>query len=151
MNCLYCGKVTSNPKFCSRSCAASYNNKKYPKRKPEGSCAVCGEAINSSRKYCKNCRPSIFKNTIRDLKSSGNAVTSSYTYIRTQARKRYLASDKPKQCLVCGYDLHFDVCHIKPISSFVLDTHISEVNDLSNLVALCKNHHWELDNGYLKL
>jgi predicted restriction endonuclease len=28
---------------------------------------------------------------------------------------------------------------------------LSEVNDLSNLVYLCPNHHWELDNGIIKL
>lgn len=28
---------------------------------------------------------------------------------------------------------------------------ISDVNDPSNLVALCKNHHWEFDNGHLSL
>lgn len=26
-NCKYCGNKTNNPKFCNKSCAASYNNK----------------------------------------------------------------------------------------------------------------------------
>ena len=29
VKCLFCGNETSNPKFCGRSCAASYNNKKF--------------------------------------------------------------------------------------------------------------------------
>lgn len=32
MQCLWCGKETKNPKFCSRSCSASYNNHHNPKR-----------------------------------------------------------------------------------------------------------------------
>ena len=26
---------------------------------------------------------------------------------------------------------------------------LTEINNIDNLVALCKTHHWELDNGYL--
>lgn len=37
-NCEHCGKLTKNPRFCDRSCAASFNNAKAPKRKPEHSC-----------------------------------------------------------------------------------------------------------------
>lgn len=40
--------------FCSRSCAASVNNSKAPKRKLEGRCFVCSESISSSLKYCSN-------------------------------------------------------------------------------------------------
>jgi predicted restriction endonuclease len=71
--------------------------------------------------------------------------------IRELARNIYRQSDKPKQCLICGYYLHYEVCHIKSISDFSPDTPISIVNDLSNLIALCPNHHWELDNGHLTL
>jgi predicted nucleic acid-binding Zn ribbon protein len=53
--CAVCAKKTSNPKFCSRSCAAIFNNKKNPKRKPEGNCHECGIAISRSRKRCKDC------------------------------------------------------------------------------------------------
>lgn len=45
--------------------------------------------------------------------------------------------------------MHFDVCHIKPIGSFDDDTLVAEINDLTNLVPLCKNHHWEMDHGLL--
>jgi 5-methylcytosine-specific restriction endonuclease McrA len=71
--------------------------------------------------------------------------------IRELARLAYKRSDKPKQCVVCGYQLHYEICHVIPISDFSIDTSISVVNALSNLIALCPNHHWELDNGYLTL
>lgn len=54
MNCTYCGKSTSS-KFCSRSCAASYNNKAYPKRKKTKKCKICGNLIYATRTHCKNC------------------------------------------------------------------------------------------------
>ena len=53
IKCLLCKKDTSNPKFCSRSCAASYNNKKDPKRKPEHKCLDCGKPITANRARCK--------------------------------------------------------------------------------------------------
>ena len=56
-----------------------------------------------------------------------------------------------KICKQCGYSTHVDLCHIKSIGSFDKNTKVSEINSLSNLVYLCKNHHWELDNNILKL
>lgn len=32
MRCQNCGTETANPKFCSRSCAAQFNNRQFPKR-----------------------------------------------------------------------------------------------------------------------
>lgn len=33
--CLNCSEKTNNPKFCSSSCSASYNNIAFPKKKPK--------------------------------------------------------------------------------------------------------------------
>lgn len=55
--CKNCGEETTNPKFCNRSCAAIYNNKKYPKRHPEGKCKTCGKPISTQNRYCNNCSP----------------------------------------------------------------------------------------------
>lgn len=55
--CRNCGEETSNPKFCNRSCAAIYNNKKYPKRHPEGKCKTCGKPISTQNRYCSSCSP----------------------------------------------------------------------------------------------
>ena len=161
MECKQCGTHTNNPSFCSRSCAATYNNKLFPKRVPESICQMCGKSITRKRTYCRLCWQKIQdqrsilkweKCTLKEMKGVGNANAGSrYPYIRALARKKYLLSDKPKHCIICGYDKHFDVAHVKAVNSFSLDATISEINDLSNLVALCKNHHWELDHGYLKL
>lgn len=148
--CQNCGEPTTNKKFCSRSCATSFNNRANPKRKPEHKCAECGKPITANRVYCKDCSPrqrdwsSVTIGELQDLASYQISAR-----IRELARKTYRSSDSPKCCVVCGYDNHYEVCHRKPISSFDASTPVSVVNDLNNLVALCPNHHWELDNGIL--
>lgn len=43
------------------------------------------------------------------------------------------------------------MCHIRAVSDFSDDALISEINDISNLIALCPNHHYEYDAGILDL
>jgi predicted nucleic acid-binding Zn ribbon protein len=59
--CLNCGKIFSSlikkkRKFCSQSCGAEYNNKKYPKRANINklkNCLYCGKSLNSHQiKFC---------------------------------------------------------------------------------------------------
>ena len=48
-NCLNCGNpiIKKENKFCNSSCAASYNNKKSPKREKKiRICLNCGKEIN---------------------------------------------------------------------------------------------------------
>ncbi|MBD2182823.1 HNH endonuclease [Planktothrix sp. FACHB-1355] len=153
MKCKRCGKETTNPAFCSRSCAAAFNNRKYPKRsKQQKHCKHCGISIISGRSTCDACNPfyvdwSII--TLRDVK--GKALYQHSARVRQVARSVYRQSDKAKKCIVCGYERYYEVCHRKPIKDFPDDTPISVINDIDNLVALCPNHHWEFDNGLLTL
>lgn len=59
--CLVCGKETINPRFCSRSCAATYNNKKTPKRQPEGHCERCGCSLITVKRFCDTCKAIVDK------------------------------------------------------------------------------------------
>lgn len=54
-------------------------------------------------------------------------------------------------CNVCGYKLHVELAHIKPLKDFDLKSKLSDINDESNNLALCPNHHWEFDNNLLEL
>ena len=166
MNCITCQKSTSNPKFCSRSCAAIFNNKKFPKRKifhftKEVICIKCQSIFIvhkekwgtfQSRKYCTDCSPYFPRQdwtTATKATFVGLVPYQVHSKIRQYARKAYQQSNLPKQCFVCGYSLHYEVCHKQSISSFSSSILVSEINSLTNLVALCPTHHWELDAGLL--
>lgn len=71
--------------------------------------------------------------------------------IQKSAKQTYDSSDKPKECIICGYDKHYEVAHIKAVSEFDANSLISEINDINNLIALCPNHHWEYDNADLDI
>lgn len=152
-NCLTCNTPTSNPKYCSRSCSAVASNKAVPRRKPEGNCVTCLEPIKSSRTYCKLCfqQTQIDWSAVSYADISGKRAYQKHSRIRDLARRAIKQSGQSMTCVVCGYDKHVEVCHIKAISKYSIDTKISEINHPDNLVLLCPNHHWELDYGDLVL
>lgn len=76
---------------------------------------------------------------------------SARSLIRRYAQQSYIDSGNEMKCAVCGYDKHVEIAHIKAVSEFSDDTTIKEINSIDNLIALCPNHHWEYDNGVLKL
>ena len=76
---------------------------------------------------------------------------SARSSIRKAAERIFKESKVPFKCAICGYDKHIEIAHIKAVSDFDDSTKISEINSIDNLIALCPNHHWEYDNGILKL
>lgn len=66
--------------------------------------------------------------------------------LRSHARTAYKG---PKYCEACGYDLHYDVSHIRAIADFPSTATLGEVNHPDNLIALDKRCHWEFDHGHL--
>jgi hypothetical protein len=139
--------------FCSRSCSATFNNKEHPKRQKTKACCKCKKLIRSDSKYCGLCYQKAHYLSGKTLKQAtqNRKDNNRYSAIRKLSRKVYLESGRPKCCEVCGYDKHIEICHIRDIASFSKDTLVSEINELANLAALCRNHHWELDKGLLKL
>lgn len=159
ITCYNCGKVAqkkpteikrnkSGKMYCSRSCSATVNNRQHPKRKMEGLCK-CGKPTNKYLTYCSSCFTVclIDEKTYGELK--GETKYQKNSRIRAHARKKYLRSTLPKCCILCNYETHINICHIKDISSFPDSSLIKEINDLNNLIALCKNHHWEFDNDLM--
>jgi len=204
--CRNCGimiivKVKQKPaeakkkRFCSRSCAAKYNNRGVDRwqakpsstrtREPYGVCSVCGVTIEYTqtkdgryykKKYCDSCRvrPSTTEASLRKshktrvkkyglndwsninemtkqevLDKCGNTWTMKCNITR-YARKTYRNANKPQKCKICGYNKHVNVCHIKGIGTFSMDSLVGEINALDNLIALCPNHHWEFDHKEIK-
>ena len=156
--CLQCGKETSNPKFCSSSCAAKYNNpiKLYKnKKKYSHYCKKCGKFLcensrNDSPNFCDSCNSNRVNwdlITLEEIHKKRKYQNNSR--IRDLAKKKTKNIKRFQSCANCGYDKHVEVCHIKAIKSFPLTALVSEINDLNNLVGLCPNCHWEFDNNIL--
>ena len=85
-----------------------------------------------------------------ELFSKRSNWQSARSDIQRIARKIYFENNPHPCCVVCGYNKQIEVAHIKAVSEFEDTVTISEINNINNLVALCPNHHWEFDNGYLK-
>jgi len=157
-------------KFCNHKCAAMANNvkrglKSNPKFKK---CKMCGcemvlkrKTSNqgySKKKYCESCLSEVkAKNMGADnyiANMTKKQVMDRYdryyigrNAIRKHANKIfYGCSESDKKCKICGYNKYIDVCHIKDVKDFNDEALIVEINDIDNLVALCPNHHVELDN-----
>lgn len=126
-------------KFCSSSCAATYNNKKY-KRKYEllVSCKNCDKEITNyrgKRKYCNgNCRGSFEKKQKFDLIKNGNIKLDSNWY------KRYLIETVGERCMECGWCEINKTSNKIPIELEHIDGD-SRNNKLENLKLLCPNCH----------
>lgn len=161
--CPTCQKETSNPKFCSRSCAAVFTNKASPKRKRTRKCSNEGcekltRSWNSSvcQEHWEEYKQSRFDlegKTIGDYRQKlsvrNRHVSSLHVHIRNFARNR-LKHLVVSPCFNCGYDKHVELCHIKALASFDDSELISVVNAESNVMPLCRNCHWEFDNKLLE-
>lgn len=150
--CIICGKLTVNPKFCSNKCFVSVARMCQPKPR---FCQKCGVKISdkwTNKKLCAECkthRPQAVNCLLTLAELRQKLSTSQYhAAIRMDARILY----KPTgTCVKCGYNKHTNVCHIKPLHKFSMDTLVSTVNDLSNLTELCPNCHWEFDHPTVSL
>lgn len=167
--CDYCGEPFSRRphgkhdslKYCSRPCASKAigaklqkHNRVSGKKKPPRVCGMCPKELGSSNTsglcvtcYLARATKHRGQTTLQELRQT-HTTAEFHAKVRAWARKEY---DGPKACEVCGYDTHVDICHIRPVAAFPSGTRIDEVNRRSNLVALCRNHHWEFDHGLLAI
>jgi hypothetical protein len=137
--------------FCSRSCSVSYHNTSKPKRQSTYFCETCGNKAKTGRLRCDTClnqkKIAMANQTLGDLISRCDKRATAYSAIRTAAR---LVAKKEGwcKCANCPYDKHIEIAHRKPIGSFPLETMITEINAVSNLLPLCPNCHWEFDYSH---
>lgn len=153
VQCVQCGSDTTNPKFCSKSCAAIFTNKHYPKKKKQQKyCKHCGVPVYGFKRVCDDCNPSYVdwsRRTMGELRKT--TKYHGYVQVRVLARQVYLRSNRPRICQNCGYNKYVEICHIHAIGTFPDDTPIAVVSGIENLVALCPNCHWEFDHGLLTI
>lgn len=149
--CLECGKETTNAKFCSRSCSASYNNRKYPKRgdgKPKY-CKNCGVKLiepNNDTKYCSHDCFHEFRRKKRVKKWLSGEWDGTKSNARLSNTIRdYLLDKAGHKCTKCGWGVPNPVTG-KPILTI---SHIDgnpENNRPENLEVLCFNCHTLTDS-----
>lgn len=149
---------TRKKRYCSHACAAKYYNVKLVRTPPEeywfrGSppvprtCSDCSrEFVGKKRKRCPSCHELARTLILRRTRGETNRMV-----ISRHARSVLLQARPEKHCERCEYSLHVQACHRRSVASFALTATIAEVNALDNLVWLCPNHHWELDNGHLSI
>jgi len=150
--CKKCGKPIlpkDSERLCDTKKRLCCSSKCYSHPKRNGnSCPVCGIAINQESKFCIEHRltPILSKN-------KGNFLTDKdfHSKVRANSRRAYKKSKKEMICFSCGYSVFVEICHIKPINTFLDTAIVSEINHIDNLVALCPNCHWEFDNGLLEI
>jgi predicted restriction endonuclease len=140
--------VTRVKKFCTQSCAAHFNNQKFPKR-------IKQEKVVKEQAIKKRVIKKPFTYFIGRTKGQHRQIKGIYYRFRADIRKHAhyvfnLHHDK-KECSVCNYDKHIEVAHIKSVSEFNDDALITEINDIKNLIGLCPNCHWEFDTGLIKI
>lgn len=167
--CLNCGKEiiaqkgvrlrdVKRKKFCNLSCSAIHNNTgRVRSQKPDQFCS-CGKQISkrSSTGLCRSCALNLLERSIENQTKTSLADRRNYynswrSSISRHAVRVFDASGLDKKCAICGYETRVDICHVKPVAMFCENALITEINDLSNLVPLCPNHHWEFDHGILNL
>ena len=146
--------------FCTRSCSASFNNKLKIRKNSKYSltdktCLNCNLTFTKTRdrasdtcsRFCST-EYGMKKRLMKDSINRSGANT--YDTIRQNARlySRYFY---PLKCMICHYDKHYEVCHIKDLKDFTREESIFEVNNKTNLVHLCPNCHWEFDHNKISL
>lgn len=166
-------KLLSNIKrtknhFCSKSCAATYNNKGRQKNPPTiRTCKHCNSKFTRNKlnkrstTLCADCRAkfdirSDFLKTLTlgEYQAKESVADKHPSWLNSHIRglNRSWNKDMTKlPCANCNYDKHVELCHKKAITSFSLTTTLGEINARENNIQLCRNCHWEYDHGLLKI
>ena len=146
--------------FCNQSCAATYNNQSHiAKKRPYTGkyCETCNKKIRktSTKNKCTNCIQDCYKAmTLKETQERLSVKGKHSSWINSIVRLNNRSWNKDLTilpCKNCGYDKHVELCHIKAITSFPETSTLGEINHSDNIIQLCRNCHWEFDNGYLAL
>ena len=153
--CLNCNKETTNPKFCSRSCSATFNNRLYPKRKPTKNCKNCGKLINNTSWYCTKCKKNkLKKNPLKytqfNAKTKNKRIKSASTARKRQ--KVLFVEYKGGKCEICGYNKCISALEFHHIDPATKKFQVGQTYrrfelmkpELDKCMLLCANCHREL-------
>ena len=153
---------TRRKRFCNQRCVALFSHREGSLKdhaRPVKGCTHCGVQHKKKSTYCsRSCRvlstPKKVNSQRVESKGeifSGRSWQSARSIIQKNARALFFKANPVPSCAVCHYINHVEIAHRIAVSEFQADALLSEINDLSNLISLCPNHHWEFDRGILKL
>jgi hypothetical protein len=155
-NCLQCGVNTKNPKFCSKSCSASWNNKKVPKKKKKSlkiaECLNCSKVFEYSSyynkgKYCSNsCQVKFQRSQIIEKWKQNPKSSIRAGYKISSVIKNYLIEKAESCCSLCGWSEINQYTGNVPLEIHHIDGDCSN-NAEENLQVLCPNCH-SLSHNY---
>jgi len=159
--CLNCGliidvrdneqpAITRVRKFCNRSCAAKYNNRRT-KKKPLVFCLYCGKKTHRRCKYCSvSCRNSsaykLYIDRWLDGKESGNRGSiENNTLSPSNHVRRWMRETRGEKCEKCGWDKIHSVTRLVPVQIHHKDGN-KENTVPDNIEFLCPNCHSLTEN-----
>ena len=149
--CLNCGKELTNKwqkKFCSRSCSAIFNNKKYPKRgeREIKYCKYCGKELTGNNRkniFCnQNCHQNYKKEIYIERWKNGeeSGARGKGDYQISKRVRNYLLENTDYKCELCGWgETNFYTGSI-PLEIDHIDGNWKN-NRPENLKVLCPNCH----------
>lgn len=143
MNCIKCNKETNNPKFCSRSCSVSVNNKGLIRNgKKPGECLVCSNKLRgSSQKYCSGpCRGRAARLAKIEEWLEGKITGLTSQGLVIDAVKAYMRETRGDRCESCGWNEVHSITKVVPVQVDHIDGN-STNNRPENLRLLCPSCH----------
>jgi predicted nucleic acid-binding Zn ribbon protein len=131
VKCLVCENFTTNPKFCSRSCSCTFNNKL---RKANAACLFCNIEIRKNKKYCSNkCQVNLkIKNLIDDWINKIIFYKTSREFM-----KRHIMLEQNFCCKICNQSSYWNNKYLVLILDHIDGN--SENNLKENLRCVCPN------------
>jgi hypothetical protein len=147
VRCFQCHNETTNPKFCSRSCAVSFNNVRNPKRKPQGRCKDCESLISSCKQVCSSCRTARKTEAPQKAKEATRSYRRIYDLGRYRRRRQLALELLGGSCTQCGAQEDLQLDHIdRATKSFNLSEAWSAPEaqfraELAKCQVLCRSCH----------
>lgn len=127
-HCKNCDKKTSNPKFCSQSCSATYNNPTSKRKHNYGFCIECNTKLKRSAKYCSHKCQGSHQRREKVLNEKASPITL----------KAFLIETEGHHCWQCKNSTWNE--QPIPLELEHIDGN-SQNNSLDNLSILCPNCH----------